>query len=90
MTPASYLRFSALAHNGHPCRRHRVIHSGSVKKSNPAAERFEVLVNKARNESQKSVLLRYVLDKTMSNCSDALQHARELQNLSAKRPKKAA
>lgn len=90
MTPASYLRFSALAHNGYSCRRRRVIHSGSVKKSNPAPERFEALVNKARNESQKTLLLRYVLDKTMSNCSETLQHARELRNLSTTRPKKAA
>ena len=63
---------------------------GSVKKSSPAAERFEVLVNKARNESQKSVLLRYVLDKTMSNCGETVQHARELCNLTTTRPKKAA
>ena len=61
-----------------------------MKKSSRTAERFEVLVNKARNESQKTVLLRYLLDKTMSDCSETVQHARELRNLNIKCPKRAA
>jgi len=60
-----------------------------MKNPNACDEQFKRIVNKARNESQKSVLLCFVLDKTMSSCTQTVQHARELRNPITKRRRKA-
>ena len=56
----------------------------SMTKPMTSDDRFKELENKARNESQKSLLLCFVLDKTMHACTDTVQHARELRNPKSK------
>jgi len=65
------------------------INSRSMKKPSTFEDQFKQVANKARNESQKSLLLRFVLDKTMTSCADTLQHARELRNPRNKSRRKA-
>lgn len=51
---------------------------------------YDRLVNKARNEEQQSLLLSFVLNRTMLACNETVQHARELQNPKTKRRKNSA
>ena len=59
-----------------------------MKKPSISENQFKELENKARNESQKSLLLCFVLDRTMISCADTMQHARELRSPKNQPPRK--
>ena len=51
-----------------------------MKKRSISERQVWELVNKTRNESQKSVLLCFLLNNTMAKCTSTMQHARELRD----------